>query len=113
MHMEHATKGERRVARKLVRAILERGGVISVNDGEEWTVKQSGHEPTILAALCTTGQDTLRWREHRPDGKHLPVAAFLLIWGNAEDGSELIADHADNDAAEEVYREVIGEGEDA
>ena len=103
--MNNTSRGERHIARNLVSAILKRGGVISVNDGEEWTVRRSPESRKILEALATTGEDTLRWYDEAGNR----VASFLLVWGNDDDGSELIADHTDNDEAEDVYSEVIAD----
>jgi hypothetical protein len=36
------------------------------------------------------------------DGSHT-VATFLLVWGNASDGEELIADYIDNEIGNEIY----------
>ena len=101
--MRYTSQGERHIARKLVAAILKRGGVISVNDGAEWTVRRSPEPRKILEVLATTGEDTIQW--YAADG--MCVATFLLVWGNDDDGSELIADHTANDDAEDVYSEVI------
>jgi hypothetical protein len=98
--MEFATAGERKFARKLINAMLESGYTVSVNDGEEWTVKKSTSTTEIINALCTTGEDYVRARYK--DGT--VVGTFTLIWGNDEDGSELIADHSDNEACNELYR---------
>lgn len=103
--MRFATPGERRVATKLVEAIIRRGYVISVFDNEEWTVRQSGHIPTILSALCTTEMDTLSFRQV---GADCIRGMIDLVWGNAEDGEELIADYSDNSITNEIYREVMG-----
>lgn len=97
----YASKGEAKMARALIRAILAQGYAISVNDGEETTVKRSTIEGVILDAMCTTGFDTII--AHRPDlnnasGWHT-AGRFFLVYGNAPDGSELIADHTDNDWA--------------
>ena len=35
------------------------------------------------------------------------VAMFLLVWGNASNGEELIADFSDNEIANEVYSLVM------
>jgi len=35
------------------------------------------------------------------------VASFLLVWGNASDGEELIADFSDNEIANEIYSLVM------
>lgn len=98
---KYATTGEARVARKLVKAALDAGYLISVNDGEEWTVKRSSSHPAVVDALATTGEDRLLMR--------LPVSgdvvgSFWLIYGNDPSGEELIADHSDNDACEALYK---------
>lgn len=85
-----AAYGETVKARALVRELLNLGLRVSVNDGEEWTVKQSDDRMTILAALCTTGTDRLRVRH--TDGT--VSGEILLVWGNAHDGSELVADYS-------------------
>jgi hypothetical protein len=90
---EHATEGERRAAADLVTNALAAGYSVSVYDGEEWTVKRATNVKTVLEALATTGEDTLRIRYATGE----PCGSFWLIWGNARDGSELIADHSDND----------------
>ena len=106
--MRYASTGERRVARKLVAHILGHDkATISVNDGEEWTVKRSRRAEEIASALCTTGEDTIRWYDEAGDA----VGSFLLVWGNEDDGSELIADHTDNDDAQNAYDFVYGRGE--
>lgn len=100
-----ATAGERRRASRLVSALLAAGYRLSVNDGEEWTVKQSRNKGEVMAALATTGEDYLKAHQEEvtktKEGRHVRkvVASFCLIWGNARDGSELIADHSDNEIA--------------
>ena len=93
-----ATKGEAVVAKRLIRIILERGYMVSINDGEEWTVELSTDRKEILPAHATTGEDIIRLYK---DGER--AGFFLLIYGNAEDGSELIADHADNAACLSIW----------
>ena len=87
--MEHATPGERRVARALVRLLLDADCTISVDDGGEFTVKRSRSLRQITEALATTGEDTLLVRD--AEGKRKGV--ILLVWGNDETGEELIADY--------------------
>jgi hypothetical protein len=108
---QYASAGERTVARRLVRAALNAGYTISVNDGEEWTVKRSTNSKTIKDALCTTGEDTLRLHAADPCktiGWH-DAGSFSLIWGNAADGSELIADCTDNGVCNELWALATGE----
>lgn len=101
---KYATAGEARVARKLIKAALARELSISVNDGEEWTVKRSRNYREIVDALATTGEDILRMTA--PTGDR--IGSFVLIYGNDETGEELISDHTDNDICERMYREAHG-----
>ncbi|CAB4120950.1 hypothetical protein UFOVP4_26 [uncultured Caudovirales phage] len=98
----YATRGEAKKARRLVRAMLAAGLAISVNDGEEWTVRRSRSEAEILEALCSTGEDGIRGY----DAEGASVGTFWLIWGNAPDGSELISDYTDNAALEAIINQV-------
>ena len=88
--LEYATYHEARIARKIVKDALANGWTISVNDGEEWTVKSSTDSRTILEALCTTGGDVLRLRDAAGES----VGSIWLVWGNDED---LISDHTDSE----------------
>ena len=103
---QYATSGEARVARKLIRAALAEGWHVSVNDGEETTVRRSTREREIRDAMCTTGEDILTLP--------LPVSgksggSFVLIYGNDESGEELIADHTNNENCERLYRAAHGD----
>lgn len=93
MNKEYTTPGERGVATRLVRAAIHAGYAVSVYDGEEYTVKRSRKERQILAALATTGYDTLVFRDSA--GERL--GSTFLVWGNEESGECLISDHTDND----------------
>jgi hypothetical protein len=90
--LEYLTAGEARHVRKLVGLILATGADVSVHDGDEWMVKRSRDNKTIIAALGTTGADTLRVRDM--DGALL--GDFELIYGNDSDGTEVISDHTAN-----------------
>lgn len=106
---EYATIGEARVARRLVKAALDRELLVSVNDGEETTVSKAWRFKTIMDALCTTGEDILTF--YAPTGDR--IGSFYLVWGNAEDGSELISDHTDNDFCDRLCRIAYKEEQDA
>lgn len=102
---QYATAGEARAARKLIRAALAEGWTISVNDGEETTVSRSSREREILDAMCTTGEDILTI--------HLPArgktgGCFYLVYGNAENGEELIADYTDNENCQRLSDAAYG-----
>ena len=91
MHKDYTTAGERGTATRLVRAAIHAGYTVSVNDGEEWTVRRSTAEREILAALGSTELDYIRF--YRGEDS---IGTAMLIWGNDETGEELIADYTDN-----------------
>lgn len=103
---KYAATGEARIARKLIKAALAAGYCVSVNDGEEWTVKLSTDAKAILDALCTTEADTIVLRH--ADTKER-AGSFWLIYGNDADGSELIADHTDNEDCQRLYDRVYND----
>lgn len=86
----YASPAERRIATALVDALLAQGWSLSVEDGEEWTVKRSRDRAEVLDALATTDLDRLRAR----DELGAVVGTVLLIWGN---GSHLISDYTVQD----------------
>jgi hypothetical protein len=81
---------EEKIIERLVTRALSLNYTISVNDGEEWTVKRSTDQHTIMHALATTGEDILRFDMH---GKSAGVVQ--LIYHGDE---TVICDHSDNEA---------------
>ena len=102
-YRSHTTLGERRVVTRLLAAAFSRGYTISVNDGEEWTVKNSSSSDEITAALATTGGDTLLIRSDEGI-----IGRIYLVWGNEADGSELIADYTDTLLIAQLVRHAEG-----
>ena len=80
---------EKMIAELLVEELLNSNKLVSVNDGEETTVRKSDNRKEIVDALGTTDSDTLE--VFRPDGER--VGYFWLIWGN---GRDLISDYGGN-----------------
>lgn len=74
----HASNIERQIVGRLVEDLLAAGCSLSVNDGEEVTVKKSTDKPAIYAALSSTDSDYLF--VHRPGDKRDPW--IRLVWGN-------------------------------
>lgn len=97
------TKGEGEAACRLVRAILAAGCTVCVNDGEVTTVRRSFNEGEILDAMATTCEDLLTARRSN-DGA--VMGCFYLIYGNDEDGSELIADHTANEFCDRLVEAI-------
>lgn len=98
------TFGEEKYVRKLVQNLLARGYLISVDDGEEWTVVESSNEAQIMGALGTTEQDFIKVRDPL-DWRALGV--FRLIYGNDPEGEEVISDYTDIPLFETIWREVM------
>lgn len=77
----HATDNEKRIVGKLVTDLLEIPGLtLSVNDGEEVTVKRSTDTAQIYAALSSTGEDYVLVHELGKTDRWV-----RLIWGNDVD----------------------------
>ena len=105
---KYATAGERAVARKLLTEIKRRGFTFDVNDDSQ------GHGDTVILNgtniskamrnMATTGGDliTVGNAEGRACGW------FSLVYGNADDGEELISDYCANELCESIYSAVEG-----
>lgn len=79
---------EGRVARKVIKAALALGYLISVHDGEEVTVSKSRDAKAIEDAMFTTDEDTLLI--HIPNGKR--IGNIFFVYGN--DGWDVINDYS-------------------
>ena len=86
---------ETQIIDAIINSALREGLVISIYDGEEWTVKCSADREAITAAIGTTDETRLALR--RPtDGKFDIIGGVFLVHGN--DGYDVIADHTDTPA---------------
>jgi hypothetical protein len=85
--MPHVGDTERQIAARIVQDAVTHGWTVCVNDGGAWTVVRGDDAETILAAMGTTGSDTLRFlRGAREYGGWV-----TLIWGN---GPDVISDYS-------------------
>jgi hypothetical protein len=82
---------ERSIARKVIGALLRAGYTISVNDGEETTLKCSSQRREIFAAMFTTDEDRLLVHA---DGEEDSFGWVRFIYGN--DGWDVINDYTTN-----------------
>ena len=98
---------EKQTAERTVDALLAAGWQISVDDGEEITVKRSTDKPAILAALGTTEEDFLRVHQGNAAagiGAPLCVRGWVrFVWGNED--WVAICDHTTN--LEEILKPVF------
>ncbi len=93
---KYASADEAKVARKLVKHLIKQGLTISVNDGEETTVKRSTKAKQVIDALATTGEDTLII--HTKGLRR--VGTIYMIYNNGE--TSPIADHTATDEMGEL-----------
>ncbi len=87
---------ENRIAYLLVNQVLNNCCTVSVNDGEEVTLRKSANVQKILDALGTTDSDFLIINGE--DGER--VGYFWLIWGN---GQDLISDYSASNESDFQY----------
>lgn len=100
MHLSFSNGQQTKAARMIDRA-LSMGLCISVSDGENgWFVKCSSDRRDILAALGEMDMDELIFRD--ANNRKEKKGWMMLVWGNAEDGSELPADYTDNETMEQI-----------
>lgn len=86
------TIGQRKAAEQLVERLLAASVLISVHDGGEWAIKRSNDKAAILDAMGNTDSDTLALRFPHDPGK-APTGSIFLVWGNTDDGSDLVSDY--------------------
>lgn len=101
--LKYASEGEAKVARALVAEILSRNLKVAVYDGEAWATKITNDEQTILEALCSTGEDMIYVFEGE---EKIKKVVFWLVYGNADDGSELLADWTENELANSILKSI-------
>jgi hypothetical protein len=71
-----------------------------LHDGEDWVIETpTANGAEVLRSCNCTGVDRLE--VSTPAGARL--GTFVLVWGNAEDGEELISDYWVNDFTDAVF----------
>ena len=97
-------KAESAIAMAIVNGALSEGFTVSVNDGEEWTLKRSTDKTAIEAALFTTDEDLILLRDKAGE----KAGWFRLIYGN--DGYDVVNDYTL--ASEPFYKKHVKPEED-
>src|SRR5215471_7229345 len=82
---------ERRIVRRILIEAVRSDCVISVWDGEDWSIRRSNNPTAILAAMFATDEETLVIR--RASGPR--IGSVFLVYGN--DGPDVICNHTDSD----------------
>ncbi len=85
---------EKAIAKATIKALLDGGWVISVEDGEEITLRDSTSALAIYGAMFTTDEDTLYVKQHGSTGFDHAKGWVKFIYGN--DGYDVISDHTTN-----------------
>ena len=92
---------EKKVVGKIVTNAIKLGYVVSVYDGEEYTVKRSTDKAAIMGAIYTTDMDRLVIRDKA--GEHIGTVA--LVYGNS--ASEVMNDWHDSELMNKVLEPAI------
>jgi hypothetical protein len=92
---------EKRMATGLVKACLDLGFSISINNGEDWEIRKSTNSRKIMAAMFTTDEEYLVIHDEA-DKKR---GWFFLVYGN--DGWDLISDYSANDTCDMIWNETL------
>lgn len=98
---------ENTVTRAFVAHVLGQGHTISVTYDDDTTLARTKDAKAIFDELVAGDMPTAHVRN---DAREY-LGAFLFVYGNADDGSELIADHSDNAYCDAVFKAVMPEGE--
>lgn len=96
--MRYLDTSERCIVSHLVKAIVGRGLVVSVHDGEEWALVCSSDAEAISGWVGETDATTFRVRNPSlldANGKPQTLGQIYLIAGN---GCDIIADYSDEPA---------------
>lgn len=92
MHM--ITQAERSIARAVIKKAIDAGYAVSVNDGEETTVKKSRDAAAVLKAMFSTDEDYLLIYKGVDDKFEKHFAWVRFIYGNS--GWDVINDFSTN-----------------
>ena len=101
------TNGEKRIARKLLSAILRRNLDVDIHDdpticNATLAAEKVRSVDRALRVMNSTGDDVLVVR----DSYGVLLGWFRLIYGNDEDGAELIQDYSGTPLCESIFNEV-------
>jgi hypothetical protein len=113
--LQKTNPGEARAARKMIRAAFAKGHrlfISTANGGPVHVDRDSTPSEVEAFCDCLGACDEQTITVQHPTAKlgtlNLYRGALLLIWGNAPDGSELIADYTDTPACGEIWEAVHG-----
>jgi len=93
--MKHLQFDEAKICGSVVDEALRRGLLVSVYDGEEWTLKASANRDAISEVVGITCETVLVFRDPAKldHGQPSRVGKVFLVHGN---GCDVISDYTDN-----------------
>jgi hypothetical protein len=92
---------EGKMADALIQAILDRGYLVTIDDGGALAIDNSGDKVAILAAMFSTDEDVV----YVMNDKNQYVCWFRMIYGN--DGHDVVSDYIANKIGEEIWDKVL------
>lgn len=103
MSAANRQQAERRVIRGAIRALKAAGWLpLEVNDGGE-TDEPAATEGAMIEAACAVDQAHLYFKH----ADHERRCWFMVVFGNAEDGSEVIADYCCPDDGRKSFSDTL------
>lgn len=102
---------ERNVSLAIISDALAAGLVVSVYDGEEWSLRSSSDKAAIGAVIGDTCETRLTFRNPAMldgDGRPVRVGWVWLVHGN---GCDVISDYSDNAPTKALLRRAEGVAE--
>lgn len=98
---------EQDVALRLVETALAKGYTVrhDYGDPEDTSTLSPGQDARQWQSLLGCTEEDWLYLYKRDAGYGSRVGIIYLLWGNAEDGSELVCDHSTNDETEAVVRD--------
>ena len=93
-NIEKRQNVERRILRQVIADALSMGYLLSVDDGDGFTVRKSADAAAVLAALMTTDEDYLHLDKFDPNGVRTEHGWVRFVYGN--DGWDVVCDYSVN-----------------
>jgi len=91
MSIEKRLAAEQGVVCRIVTHAIESGLNVSLNNGgDDDEIKNSVSVDDVMDEACAVDEETLTFRD--ADGKF--VGSVCLVYGNADDGSEVVSDYS-------------------
>jgi len=93
--MEVATFNEQQIAKKIIEAMIAEGYSVRIHDGEGWACKSTKDASVAMAAIMSADEDMIHARK-AVDGKMQTVGTVTLIYGNGNNGADVVSDCTEN-----------------